>query len=137
MQFAISRERGARRCGGCGMRRIWKNRACYFVMCCFFLVWRLYAPCCGGGRGEPIVCIMPAQGIIHVTTCHYARIQLRMQSSQLDTCCRQCSVSCPTTHLHLYFLWGSNPRPVAHKTIASATELRELHAIKNSGGCAY
>jgi hypothetical protein len=26
---------------------------------------------------------------------------------------------------HLYSLWGSNPRPMAHKTIALTTELRE------------
>ena len=26
---------------------------------------------------------------------------------------------------HVYSLWGSNPRPMAHKTIALTTELRE------------
>ena len=26
---------------------------------------------------------------------------------------------------HIYSLWGSNPRPMAHKTIALTTELRE------------
>ena len=131
MQFAIRRERGARRWGvaACGAY----GRIAHATSSCAVFFGVATTPSMLRGGGGPIVCIMSAQGIIHVATCHYARIQLRMQSSQLDTCCRQCSVSCPTTHLHLYFLWGSNPRPVAHKTIASATELRELHAIKKFG----
>ena len=28
--------------------------------------------------------------------------------------------------MHSYSLWGLNPRPMAHKTIALTTELREL-----------
>ena len=31
-----------------------------------------------------------------------------------------------------YSLWGSNPRPMAHKTIALTTELREPCAVCNS-----
>ena len=30
-----------------------------------------------------------------------------------------------------YSLWGSNPRPMAHKTIALTTELRELMMVDN------
>ena len=29
-----------------------------------------------------------------------------------------------------YSLWGLNPRPMAHKTIALATELRELELLR-------
>ena len=32
-----------------------------------------------------------------------------------------------------YSLWGSNPRPMAHKTIALTTELREL--LQPRGHC--
>ena len=33
--------------------------------------------------------------------------------------------SIPSILLDKYSLWGSNPRPMAHKTIALTTELRE------------
>ena len=34
-----------------------------------------------------------------------------------------------------YSLWGLNPRPMAHKTIALTTELRELDGHKQVGTC--
>ena len=87
--------------------------------------------------GVRIVCITLTQGIIHVATCHIAQIQLEVQGAHLDPCCQQCNASCPIMQLHIYSLWGSNPRPMAHKTIALATELRELDVIKRSGGCTH
>ena len=56
-------------------------------------------------------------------TCRSSR-SLSNMSSQLAV--SEQSNSLNRSRLHMYSLWGLNPRPMAHKTIALTTELREL-----------
>ena len=56
-------------------------------------------------------------------TCRSSRSMSNM-SSQLAVSEQSNSLNC--WWLHMYSLWGLNPRPMAHKTIALTTELREL-----------
>ena len=55
-------------------------------------------------------------------TCKSSRSMSNM-SSQLNFSEQSNSLNC--WWLHMYSLWGLNPRPMAHKTIALTTELRE------------
>ena len=41
-------------------------------------------------------------------------------------CSNSCQQAAHSLREAMYSLWGSNPRPMAHKTIALTTELREL-----------
>ena len=56
-------------------------------------------------------------------TCRSSRSMSNM-SSQLAISEQSNSLNC--WWLHMYSLWGLNPRSMAHKTIALTTELREL-----------
>ena len=56
-------------------------------------------------------------------TCRISRSMSNM-SSQLAVSEQSNSLNC--RRLHMYSLWGLNPRPMAHKTIALTTEQREL-----------
>ena len=56
-------------------------------------------------------------------TCRSSRSMSNM-SSQLAVSEQSNSLNC--WWLHMYSMWGLNPRPMAYKTIALTTELREL-----------